>query len=86
MLIKLLQPMNALFPMVPTLLGMVMLVRLVQLLNAFCPILVTLSGMFMLITVLLFGSEKTGGQSLPTVTTVIPLTSLGIVKAPPDPV
>jgi hypothetical protein len=41
MLVRLVQELNALFPMLVTLAGMVMLVRLVQELNALSPILVT---------------------------------------------
>jgi Na+-translocating ferredoxin:NAD+ oxidoreductase RnfD subunit len=45
---RLLQPLKAPFPMLITLLGMVMLVRLVQPEKAPCPMLITLSGMVML--------------------------------------
>ena len=49
MLVRLEQPLNALYPMLVTELGMVMLVRLEQSLNANSPMLVTELGMVMLV-------------------------------------
>ena len=49
MLVRLLQPENALTPIVVTELGMLMLVRLLQSLNALIPIVVTELGMSMLV-------------------------------------
>ena len=49
MLVRPLQPPNALSPMVVTLLGIVILVRLVQPENALLPIVVTLAGIVMLV-------------------------------------
>ena len=48
--VRMLQPLNALCPILVTLSGIVMLVRLLQPLNALCPILVRpLSGIVMLV-------------------------------------
>ncbi len=51
-LVRLLHPLNALFPIDVTLSGMVTLVRLVLFSNALSPIEVTLSGMLMLVRLL----------------------------------
>jgi hypothetical protein len=47
--VKLVQPSNALMPMLVTLSGMVILVKLVQFLNALLPMVVTLFGMVILV-------------------------------------
>ena len=74
MLVRLLQSLNALSPILVTLFGMVTLVRLLQPMNTLSFITVTLSGMVTLVRL-----RRASNADCPILVTGLPLHSAGII-------